>query len=72
MKKILGIALLTAFLLPMQHKAFSQNIGTPPLDGVYYKLNSPNREPIPYTSLREADVMWSKRIWRVIDLRQKN
>lgn len=27
--------------------------------------------PIPYTHLREADVMWSKKIWRTIDLRQK-
>lgn len=71
MKKILGIVLLMAFLLPIGHHAFSQNLGKPPLDGVYNKLNSPNREPIPWTSLREADVMWSKRIWRVIDLRQK-
>ncbi len=71
MKKIFGIALLVGFLLPMHYNAFSQNIGKPPLDGVYNKLNTINREPIPYTSLREADVMWSKRIWRVIDLRQK-
>jgi len=27
--------------------------------------------PIPYAYLREADVMWSKRIWRVLDLREK-
>ena len=27
--------------------------------------------PVSYASLREADVMWSKRIWRVIDLREK-
>jgi gliding motility associated protien GldN len=26
---------------------------------------------IPYVYVREADVMWSKRIWRVIDLREK-
>ena len=28
-------------------------------------------QPIPYPSVREADVMWSKRIWRAIDLREK-
>ncbi|MCE3280958.1 MAG: hypothetical protein K0S44_3149 [Bacteroidetes bacterium] len=27
--------------------------------------------PVRYQSLREADVMWSKRTWRVIDLREK-
>lgn len=30
-----------------------------------------NRKPIPYTYLREADVMWAHRTWRVIDLREK-
>ena len=41
------------------------------LDGVYVKEHTPERKVIPYTHLREADVMWSKRIWRVIDLREK-
>lgn len=30
-----------------------------------------DRKPIPYAPLREADVMWSKRVWRTIDLREK-
>ncbi|TND09177.1 MAG: gliding motility associated protein GldN [Bacteroidetes bacterium] len=30
-----------------------------------------SRKPIPYTPLREADVMWAKRIWRTVDLREK-
>ncbi|HET6243242.1 MAG: gliding motility protein GldN [Bacteroidetes bacterium] len=41
------------------------------LDGLYVKEHTPTRNPIPYTSLREADVMWSHRIWRTIDLREK-
>ena len=41
------------------------------LDGVYQKLHTSGRKPIPYTHLREADVMWLKRIWRRIDLREK-
>ena len=28
-------------------------------------------QPVPYVYVREADVMWSKTIWRVIDLREK-
>src|SRR5438045_1716234 len=27
--------------------------------------------PVSYVNLREADIMWSKRIWRTIDLREK-
>ncbi len=40
-------------------------------DGVYIKDNAKGRVPIPYPSLREADVMWSRRVWRILDLRQK-
>ncbi|MFH2095623.1 MAG: gliding motility protein GldN [Bacteroidota bacterium] len=41
------------------------------LDGIYVKEHVPARKPIPYYHLREADVMWSKRIWRMIDLKEK-
>jgi gliding motility associated protien GldN len=41
------------------------------LDGVYVKEHSPERKVIPYTYLREADVQWSRRIWRRLDLREK-
>jgi len=44
---------------------------TPPLDAPYVHEHLDKRKPIPYTHLREADVMWSKRVWRVIDLREK-
>lgn len=30
-----------------------------------------SKKPVPYVYVREADVMWSKRIWRTIDLREK-
>lgn len=72
MKKM--IVLFTVFVLlgSMQGMVKAQsNLGGPPLDGVYYKHAIPNRLPIPYEHLREADVMWTKRIWRVIDMRQK-
>jgi gliding motility associated protien GldN len=41
------------------------------LDGVYVRESNPARRVIPYTYLREADVMWAKRIWRHIDLNEK-
>ncbi|MDR9487663.1 gliding motility protein GldN [Salibacter sp.] len=43
-----------------------------PLDGVYSKsMHNANREPIPYVHLREADLMWLKRVWRVVDMEEK-
>ena len=50
-------------------QAFSQTPNV--LDGVYVKENTLTREPLPYPFLREADVMWKKRIWRVMDLQEK-
>lgn len=41
------------------------------LDGVYIKENTPTRRVIPYTPIREADVMWSMRIWRTLNMREK-
>ncbi|HTL83210.1 MAG TPA: gliding motility protein GldN [Bacteroidia bacterium] len=39
--------------------------------GVGGSVMNPSRRPVPYPYLREADVMWSKRIWRTLDLREK-
>jgi len=41
------------------------------LDGVYEKGHTGTKKIIAYSHLREADAMWSKRIWRVIDLNEK-
>lgn len=52
--------LLFAILLVCTFANFAQVLGQPT-----------GRKPIPYSPLREADVMWSKRTWRIIDLREK-
>jgi len=44
---------------------------TPPLDGYYVKSAVSTAKPTPYPSLREADVVFQKRIWREIDLRER-
>lgn len=41
------------------------------LDGIYIRENALGRRPIPYNFESEAGLLWSKRIWRVIDLREK-
>lgn len=42
-----------------------------PLDGYYKKNNILSAKVTPYANLREADVMFAKRVWREIDLREK-
>jgi gliding motility associated protien GldN len=72
MKKLVFICSVILLFNAVQNFSHAQNnLGKTPLDGIYNKYNTIDREPIPYTSIREADVMWSKRIWRVIDMRQK-
>jgi gliding motility associated protien GldN len=41
------------------------------IDMVYKKEHIFNKKPIAYPHVREADVMWSKVVWRIIDLREK-
>ncbi len=41
------------------------------IDGVYLKTHVPTKRLMPYEHVREADVIWSKRVWRAIDLREK-
>ena len=38
---------------------------------IYSKNHTVNERPIPYAHIREADVMFSKLIWRTINLREK-
>ncbi len=42
-----------------------------PLDGYYKKTNILSARVTPYANLREADVVYAKRVWREIDLREK-
>ena len=42
-----------------------------PLDDIVEKRLVEERRVLPYQPLREADVFWEKRIWRVIDIREK-
>ncbi len=41
------------------------------LDGAYIKEHTKTKRVVPYTHIREADVMWARRVWRTIDLREK-
>ena len=56
---------------PPQQTSSPSVLGPSVNNGIYIPEHLPNRKPIPYVPLREADVMWMHRIWRVIDLREK-
>lgn len=66
MKKVL----LFCFLFAMTITVKQTNAQTV-LDGVYVKEHNPTRKVMEYAFLREADVLWAKRVWEVIDLKQK-
>lgn len=50
---------------------FAQPTQTEVRDGAYDEVTIAERQIIPYDHIREADVFWKKRIWRVIDTREK-
>lgn len=41
------------------------------IDGAYKRTDLYNRKPTSLPFVREADVMWRKKVWRIIDLREK-
>jgi len=49
----------------------NSQILTPEDNSVYKKVKHEKKTIKQYAPLREADVMWSRKIWREIDLRQK-
>lgn len=65
MKRI--ILFLTGMILFAGISLHAQDV----LTEVYTREHIPNKKPVPYAYVREADVMWAKDIYRIIDLRQK-
>jgi gliding motility associated protien GldN len=70
MKTTISILLLAGFLFGMNHSTLAQILDSP-RDGIFEEIHLQDKKPIPYYPVREADVIWKKRIWRIMDLRQK-
>jgi len=81
--KLFGFSLLLLFLYnPMlaqtpegimmeDPSASEEENSEKPLDDIVEKRLTAEKRVLPYDPVREADIFWEKRIWRVIDIREK-
>ena len=69
MKKLFVVFLIGVLFSTIVYKqqTYAQSVN----DGVYFKENIPGKRPVPYPYLREADILWTKKIWQIIDCREK-
>ena len=70
MKRKLSL-ILVALLLSGACRLLAQTTDTQPRDLFYDEVAVKEREPIPYDYVSESDVYWHKRVWRVIDVKEK-
>jgi len=67
MKKLVAYLGVFVFVLILSGKHADAQI----VNGAFKKTDIIQKKPMPLPSVREADVFWSKQLWRVIDLREK-
>ncbi len=56
---------------PVQTPAPAKKPADRPVDGYYKKNNVPQAKLTPLAPIREADIIYSRRVWRDIDVREK-
>jgi len=79
MRKVFQIILLVCISLFIGNTTYAQVIGgssqsssvSTPRDDIFDHIHTEFKKPIPYSPLRQADVIYSKRVWQVIDFREK-
>ncbi|MCB0549877.1 MAG: gliding motility protein GldN [Phaeodactylibacter sp.] len=78
--KLLGLGLLMFFFAGPAAAQTPENIimtesgdmnADRPLDDIVEKRLIVERRVLPYDHIREADIFWEKRIWRIVDVREK-
>ena len=67
MKQLVAYLGIAAFLLVLNVKPASAQI----INGAYKRTDIVQKKPMPLPSVREADVFWSRKVWRIVDLREK-
>lgn len=69
--KRLVLIFAVIFLSAGGYQAYSQILDSPPSDVIHFDNDLQDTRPVPYASVRKANIMWSKRLWRELDFRQK-
>lgn len=67
LKSVFGLILV----MMVAAVANGQPLPEPPRDGAYDEVTLDEKGVIPYDHIREADVFWKKRIWRVVEVNEK-
>lgn len=67
MKKLVAYFGVFVFILALSGKHSQAQI----VNGAFKRTDIIQKKPMPLPSVREADVFWSQKIWRIIDLREK-
>ncbi len=67
MKKLIAYTGILVFLLVFSAKSADAQI----VNGAFTSTDISEKKPMPLPDVREADVLWSKKVWRIIDLREK-
>lgn len=67
MKKLVAYLGVFVFILILVGKHSEAQI----VNGAFKKTDIIQKKPMPLPSVREADVFWSQKLWRIIDLREK-
>jgi gliding motility associated protien GldN len=67
MKKLVAYLGVFVFILALSGKHSQAQI----VNGAFKRTDIIQKKPMPLPTVREADVFWSQKIWRIIDLREK-
>lgn len=67
MKKLIVYAGVIVFVLIGAGKQSDAQI----VNGAFKRTDIIQKKPMPLPTVREADVFWSKKLWRIVDLREK-
>jgi gliding motility associated protien GldN len=68
----LCLVVATATAQPIEEEYNSETFTSEKvIDGIYDESLIASTPPLKYDHIREADVFWEKRIWRVLDVREK-